>query len=69
VTASENQQNTGISKSNKSGHKNIYYNKNRKKWGMRKEYDKKVFEKFFNTKTEALCFKFVILLKIKCKLI
>jgi len=69
VTISENQQNTGIRKNNKSGHKNINYDKKNKKWRYYKRYNKERHEKHFNTKTEALCFKFVFLLKIKCKLI
>ena len=69
VTPSENQQNTGKQKNNTSGHKNISYCKTNDKWRYAKIFRGVKIQQYFKTKTEALCFKFVILLKIKCKLI
>jgi hypothetical protein len=69
ATPSENGQNTGIRKDNKSGHKNICHCKTYNRWKYQKEYRCIVIKKYFKTKTEALCFKFVYLLKIKCNLI
>jgi len=71
VTRTENCQNRGIPITNKSGHKNIYFRKDKinKPWIYQRVFDGKKITKSFNTKKEVLCFKFVILLKIKCKLI
>ena len=69
VTKSENGQNKGKYKNNKSGHKNIYYIKSDKIYSYKKVFRGKRIFKSFNTKKEALCFKFVILLKIKCNII
>ncbi len=70
VTRSENQQNKGKSKNNTSGHKNITYTHyKKKKWMFHKKYLKKSYQKYFISIKEALCFKFVFLLKIKCNII
>jgi len=68
VTYSENNLNKGTQKNNTSGHKNISYNKSRLLW----KYDKRVNQskciRFFKTKTEALCFKFIVLLVLQAKI-
>ena len=69
ATHSENQQNTTISKNNKSGHKYISYSKRDNKWKFDKRINKKRTTKQFKSKTDALCYKFIILLKIKSSLI
>ena len=69
VTPTENNENVGENKRNTSGHKNIDYTKKTRTWRFNKQYRKKRYEKHFNTKKEALCFKFVFLLKIKCNII
>ena len=61
---SENVRNRNISKNNTSGYKNIYYRENRNTWRV-KYY--KICSKSFKTKKEALCYKFIIILKIKSK--
>ncbi len=57
-----------------SNHKHIYFNKNTnsncKCWFYSKLFDRKMkvwINKHFHTKTEALCFKFIMLLRIKAK--
>ena len=69
ATHSENQQNRSFNKDNTSGHKYISYNKNRNTWEFYKMINKKTTKKIFKSKTDALCYKFIILLKIKSSLI
>tara|TARA_R110000824_G_C14837214_1_gene638562 strand:- start:77 stop:523 length:447 start_codon:yes stop_codon:yes gene_type:complete len=64
VTASENSANRGISKRNTTGHKHIHYDKTKSKW--RVHYSNPHKNRYFKTKTDALCYKFIYLLKIKC---
>tara|TARA_R110001632_G_scaffold220107_1_gene349965 strand:- start:65 stop:541 length:477 start_codon:yes stop_codon:yes gene_type:complete len=52
-------------KNNTSGHKNIHYSKNNNKWIFNKSYHGFKKEKCFKTKTDAICYKFIYLLKIK----
>ena len=58
ATQSENCQNKGIYKSNTSGHKYISYNKSINLWKFEKVINKKMTQKYFKTKTEALVYKF-----------
>ncbi len=69
VTPTENNENVGENKRNTSGHKNIDYHKKNRTWRFNKQYRKKIYLKHFISKKEALCFKFVFLLKIKCNII
>ena len=69
ATHSENNQNTNMSKNNTSGHQNIYYNKRDNNWKFTKGINNKLTQKNFKSKTDALCYKFIILLKIKSSLI
>ena len=62
VNNSKNQMNVGIKSSNTSGHKNIYYHKGKKRWVYERNHFK--IHKCFKTKTEALCYKYIMLLKI-----
>jgi len=64
ATQKEQLENQGIRKDNSSGHKNISYDKTCNKWKFVKQ-GKKTIQKYFNTKTEALCFKFIYLLEQK----
>tara|TARA_R110000787_G_C13100096_1_gene412403 strand:- start:60 stop:512 length:453 start_codon:yes stop_codon:yes gene_type:complete len=60
VDRTENNKNRGIHKkysTNKSGHKFIHWNNSRKRW--------RSFNRYFKSKTDALCYKFIYLLKIK----
>ena len=58
ATASQNSNNCGFNKSNTSGHKNIYRERNTR-WRFQKVYYGKTYDKTFKTKTEALCYKYI----------
>ena len=62
ATDSENQQNRLMDKNNTSGHKNIYYNKRDNKWVFSKMINKKETTKYFKSKIDALCYKFIFML-------
>jgi hypothetical protein len=62
-------QSNNPSKNNKSGHKLISFDKSKDKWIFKKTFRKKYMKKQFDTKTDALWYKFIILLKIKEKII
>jgi hypothetical protein len=61
----DNCNNKGKYKTNTSGHIGISYQKKDKLWTYKKTYHNKKVRKYFKTKTEALCYKYIILLKIK----
>ena len=61
---SDNVRNRNISKNNTSGYKNIHYRQDRNIWSV--QYYK-ICSKSFKTKKESLCYKFIIILKIKSK--
>ena len=66
ATHMENQVNKGLMKTNTSGHKHIHYDKTKKteyKW--RFHYSNPYKNKYFKSKIDALCYKFIYLLKIK----
>ena len=59
-----------IAKNNTSGHKGIYERKSRNLiWRYIRKVRGKPYEKSFLTKTEALCYKYIFLLKLKAGLI
>ena len=62
ATHSENQQNQSKRVDNKSGHKYVSYIKSRDKWKFKKTINKKKTQKYFKTKTDALCYKFIFIL-------
>tara|TARA_R110000744_G_scaffold91883_1_gene178142 strand:+ start:269 stop:733 length:465 start_codon:yes stop_codon:yes gene_type:complete len=67
ATNSENQQNTGISKNNTTGMKNISYNKLNNVWVFKKTMNKKKTQISSKSKRKVLCCKFAfIILNIKC---
>ena len=68
TTSSENQQNRGIMKTNTSGHKYISAHKV-VGYIFVKEINKKSYRKYFKTLKDAICYKYIITLKIKCGLI
>ncbi len=53
------------SKTNRSGHKNIGYSKVHKKYEYRKRYYGKTRTKYFKTLSQALCWKYIMLLRLK----
>ena len=63
ATNSENCQNTGVSKNNKLQIKNISYVKSRDRYEYRKIIRGVKHQKYFKTLTEALCYKFIFILK------
>ena len=65
ATGSENQQNVGIRITNKSGHKNISYYKQNDRWVYKKLYNGKKVKKVFESKIDALCYKYINQLKIR----
>ena len=65
VDHTENCQNQGNYKNNKSGHKNISYVKRDNVYYYRKNIRGKKYEKYFKTLTDALCYKYIFQLKIK----
>tara|TARA_R110002153_G_C12944930_1_gene457833 strand:- start:55 stop:513 length:459 start_codon:yes stop_codon:yes gene_type:complete len=58
----ENMQNKNKYKSNKSGHKNISFDKSKNKWVFRKEINHKIIKRDFKNKIDAICYKFIRLL-------
>ena len=69
VTRSENNQNKGIPITNTSGHKNIHCDEPKNRWVYKKLYRGVRIENYFKTKTEALCYKYIITLKIRAGLV
>ena len=65
VNNSENNQNVGMRKTNTSGHKNISYNKRDDKYQYQKTIRGVIHTKYFKTLAEALCYKYIFILKIK----
>jgi hypothetical protein len=65
VTRGENLLNKGIQKNNISGHIGIYYQKIHKIWMFQKRINKKTYTKSFKTKRQALCYKYIFLLRQK----
>ena len=66
VTPKENQQNQGMYKTNTSGHKHIHFDKTKKteyKWRFHHCNPHK--NRYFKSKKDALCYKYIYLLKIK----
>jgi hypothetical protein len=69
VTSTENNEFQPIRKDNTSGHKNIRFDKKNNRWGfMKQRKNQFIIQKYFKTKTDALCYKYIILLKIKTKI-
>jgi len=62
ATTSENCQNKGKPSTNTSGHKNIYWGSSYSTWVYRKEIRGKHKQRRFKSKTDALCYKFIMLL-------
>jgi hypothetical protein len=69
VTHLENCQNKGIQKTNTSGHKNICYAKKSNLYKYTKTINKVTYTKYFKTLTDALCYKYIFILKMRAGLI
>lgn len=50
---------------NKSGHSNVYYDKSKNRWRYKKTYYGKRIYKTFKSKIDALCYKYIMCLRIK----
>ena len=61
----DNAQNKGMFKNNKTGHKGITFVKSTNRWKYQKNFKGYCKSRSFKSKTDALCFKYIILLKIK----
>jgi len=57
TTDSENLQNTGVSKNNKIGYKNICYEKSQDRYHYRKMINGQIHSKYFKTLEEAIAYK------------
>ena len=68
ATVSENGQNTIKQNNNTSGHKNISYSKSDNKWKFQKRINNKRTQKYFKSKIDCICYKFIFMLKVKAKL-
>tara|TARA_R110001592_G_scaffold356948_1_gene659509 strand:- start:740 stop:1225 length:486 start_codon:yes stop_codon:yes gene_type:complete len=62
-------QNRNNNKNNKSGHRCIAYHKRAKLWCVKKSVNDKTYKKTFKNKIDAICYKYILLLKIKSKVI
>ena len=63
ATSSENNLNRSISSRNKTGHMNISYCEKTNRYTCQKQIIGKRYRKYFKTIEEALCYKFILLLK------
>ena len=65
VTSLMNLQNKGEYKNNKSGYKNISYHKSQKCWRYMKNINGVTTQKYFKSKIDCLCYKYIFILKNK----
>ena len=65
VSHLENMQNRRIPNTNKSGIKNIYYDKFHDRWKYEKMINGNKIHKLFKTKIDAICYKYIFQLKLK----
>ena len=65
VSRSENNQNKDKQINNKSGHKNISYRKPGNRWRYDKVIKGKKVQKYFDSKIDCICYKYIYQLKIK----
>ena len=66
ATKCENNNNAGNNKKNTSGHKCISYCKTHNKWIFQKGYyNEKRLRKCFKSKIDCICYKYIVLLKLR----
>ena len=65
TTYQKNSQNTDKFRNNTSGHKGINFKKKDKLWRYQKQVNYKYYTKSFKTIKEALCYKYIFLLRMK----
>jgi len=65
VTSSENNINKDKISTNKSGHKYIFFNKTRNNYRVVIVINRQQYGRQFKNKLDAICYKYILLLKIK----
>ena len=65
ATHSENAQNTIKQKRNTSGHKNIVFDKKWSGWKYHKKYKNVIYQRSFKSKIDCLCYKYIMILKLR----
>ena len=70
VTSSENAHNKGTLCNNKCGYKNLNYIMKKKLWKYHKDFNCKKenhieIQKYFKSKIDALCYKYIMILRMK----
>lgn len=69
VSYHENSSNRGGQSTNTSGHKHIHFVKSRKSgWKFQKKTDGRGHSRYFATKRDAICYKFIFILKNRIKI-
>tara|TARA_R110000803_G_C11782607_1_gene296835 strand:+ start:83 stop:547 length:465 start_codon:yes stop_codon:yes gene_type:complete len=69
ATRIEQNANQGLLKRNKSGHKYISWNKSYNGWRFLKQGAGEGANRYFKSKIDCICYKYIYLLKIKSKII
>ena len=69
ATHQENMENKGMYNNNKSGHKSICYEKRDDIWKFQKNINGERHQKYFETKIDALCYKYIFILKLRARLV
>ena len=65
ATRIEQSANQGLSKRNTSGHKYIHWNKSYNGWRLHKQGSGEGVNRYFKSKIDCICYKFIYLLKTK----
>ena len=60
-----NSQNVSKNRANTSGHSLIIYNKQKDIWFCQKKYRNKKYVRYFKSKIDCICYKYIILLKLR----
>ena len=69
ATRLEQGQNKGTYKNNMSKHRGLSYCNTHHRWQYKKNINYRVTKRTFKSKMDALCFKYIVLLKIKSRVI
>jgi hypothetical protein len=71
MTNIENSNSFASNRKNKSGHRNICYDDTlckKRHWRFTKTYYGKTISRYFINKVDALCYKFIVILKVRSKI-
>ena len=69
ATSSENGQNKGMMNSNTSGHKHVSYYSRRDRWEFNKSIRGVRYQRYFKSKIDCICYKYIWLLKQRSNLL